>query len=197
MKNKITENKAFFNKLAKNYDDLFGNYIKKMQLKLINHVNIKNNSNVLDVGCGTGNFLKILEDSNKNLNLYGIDISEKMLKIAKNKLKNTKLFINQAEKINSKEKFDYIFTTDAFHHLSNREMFVKKSYKALKKQGTIIIADLSFGKFLNYIFSKIEPGNTGILSPEQIKQLLIKNKFKSIKQKKVGLFTFMTIGKKL
>ena len=168
-----------------------------MQLKLINHVNIKNNSNVLDVGCGTGNFLKILEDSNKNLNLYGIDISEKMLKIAKNKLKNTKLFINQAEKINSKEKFDYIFTTDAFHHLSNREMFVKKSYKALKKQGTIIIADLSFGKFLNYIFSKIEPGNTGILSPEQIKQLLIKNKFKSIKQKKVGLFTFMTIGKKL
>ena len=61
MKNKITENKAFFNKLAKNYDDLFGNYIKKMQLKLINHVNIKNNSNVLDVGCGTGNFLKILE----------------------------------------------------------------------------------------------------------------------------------------
>ena len=74
MKNLEQINVKFFNLIAGYYDFFFGNWIRKTQKKAINVVKIKDNSKILDAGCGTGNFLKILENSKKNLSLYGIDI---------------------------------------------------------------------------------------------------------------------------
>ena len=111
-------NKSFFNKLAKYYDSsLFRSLNKKFPEKIIKLVNIKPNSKILDAGCGTGNLLYLLLKQKKNLNLIGIDISPEMLKIAKRKLKGkTKFMLMPVEKINEKNKFDYIFSVDAFQH---------------------------------------------------------------------------------
>ena len=152
--NHIQKNKNFFNIVAKHYDNYFlKDWFIKALKKTINTLNITENSRILDIGCGTGNLLYLLERENKNLELYGIDISEKMLNIAKNKLKNSKLSIQSAEDIDFKDdSFDFVFSTEAFHHYSNYNQIMKNIYRILKKQGKLIVLDVDFGFFLNFIF---------------------------------------------
>ena len=74
------ENKIFFDKVSCFYDSFFGRWQRGVHLKVISKAGIPKNkkSKILDAGCGTGNLLKILE-KNKLLELYGVDLSEKML----------------------------------------------------------------------------------------------------------------------
>ena len=120
------KNKKFFNKIAKYYDrGIFKAWNRKTEKKTIEIANIKKNSRILDAGCGTGNLLMLLQK--KNLKLYGIDISEEMLKIARKKLENkAKLKLIALENIKFRNNyFDYIFSVDAFHHYSNYDLVME------------------------------------------------------------------------
>jgi ubiquinone/menaquinone biosynthesis C-methylase UbiE len=141
----------------------------------------------LDAGCGTGSFLKILS-KNKTLKLYGIDVSPKMLEIARKKLKDrAKLSLTPVEKIGYKNKFDYIFSIIAMHHYSDKEKAIKNFHQSLKNNGNLIILDFDLGKSLNRVFHRIEPANTRIYSKEEIYELLKMYKFKNIQQKRLCL----------
>lgn len=194
--NLIKKNKNFFNSVADHYDNkLLKSWFLKALQKTIELIDIKENSRILDLGCGTGNLLKILEDENKNLMLFGIDISEKMLKIAAAKLKKSKLILNSAENINFKENFlDIVFSTEAFHHFSNYNLIMKNIHKILKKDGKLIVLDVDFGFILNKIFHFIEPGNNKMHSPYEFKKLFKQYGFDNIRQKRINLFFILTIG---
>ena len=198
MKNLEQKNKEFFNKIAGYYDkSIFKNLLFNPVKKAVEFVKVKKNLKILDAGCGTGNLLKILEDKNANLKLYGVDISKEMLKIARKKLKNVKIKLEAAEKLSFKKNyFDYVFSIDAFHHYYNHDLVMKNFYRVLKKDGYLIVVDFSFGMFFNKIFSKIEPGNNEMHTAQEFKELFEDHRFKDIKQKKVGLFSILTIGKK-
>lgn len=103
---------------------------------------------VLDIGFGTGTLTRKLY--NKECQIYGIDFSEKMMEIASKKMPNAKLFQydfnnGMPEEINN-EKFDYIISSYAVHHLTNEKkvQFLKLLYNHLNICGTIIILDIAF-----------------------------------------------------
>lgn len=196
MGNLIKKNKVFFNKIAKYYDlAIFKKGQEKIKGIVINMINPKEKSKILDVGCGTGGLLYLLNKMNRNFKLYGIDISPKMLEIAKSKLIKADYKLLSVEEINSKNFYDYIFCTDAFHHYENQDLAMQNLYRALKKEGYLIIVDLDFGIF-NYIFHKIEPGNSKMNSSFEFRNLFKKYGFKEIRQKRTGLINIITIGKK-
>src|SRR3989344_1574500 len=143
MKNIMQENRKFFNKIAGYYDKgIFKNLLLNPIKNAVEFVNVKKGSKILDAGCGTGNLLKILEDENKNLRLYGIDISEEMLKVARKKLKLVKIKLGSVEKLNfKKDFFDYIFSIDAFHHYYNSTLVMRNFYRILKKGGYLVTVD--------------------------------------------------------
>ena len=187
------QSKIFFGRMARYYDFVFGNLMRKMQMRIAKFAKIKGNSRVLDAGCGTGNFLIVLEKY--NLELYGIDITKEMLEIAKHKLKRAKLKLVSAEKLNFKDNyFNYVFSIDAFHHYSNKERALGNFYRILKKNGKLIIVDVNFGRFLNKIFQKLEPGNNGVLTKHEMRDIFKRYKFRKIEQRKAGAFTEMTTG---
>src|SRR3989344_1000611 len=186
-----------FDRIAKYYDfPLINGLFTLVQKKVINYLNIKGNSRILDVGCGTGNFLSILEKRHKTTKLYGIDISREMLRIAENKLKKSILLINSAEEMKFKNKFDYVFSTEAFHHFSNPKKAVKNFYNTLKKKGRLVIVDFEMGFIFNFLFHIIEPGNNKVFSRLEFKNLFKENNFKNIKQKRICLIFLMTNGEK-
>lgn len=194
----IQKNKEFFNKFAENYDNkLFKKWIKRIREKIITEARIKNNSKILDAGCGTGELLKLLP-LQKNLKLYGIDVSDKMLEVAKGKLKNkVNLKLSSVENVNFKNNyFDYVFSEDAFHHYANYEIVMKNFYRILKKNGKLVVADFDFGFILNKIFHFLEPGNNKMHSKKQFIELFKKYGFKKIKQKKISFIHVLTIGEK-
>ena len=206
MKEKINSKKLeeanikFFAKIAKIYDKILFNRIKNYRIKkTLEFANVKKNSKIFDIGCGTGSLLYSLSKDN-SLELNGIDLSKEMIKIARKKLKNKALLkignIENLSKNYRNDYFDYIFIEDAFHHLPNQDKLVVKIKNLLNKNGKLVICDLSFGKIGNIIFHKLEPGNSKMYNIEEYKKLFEENKFKNIKQENFGLISVYTEGNK-
>ncbi len=100
--------------------------------------NISPASTVLDVGCNSGHLAKLL--SVKNCKVDGIDINLKALKIAQsfcNKVYSRNLYV---EKINLKQKYDYIVFSDILEHLPRPDLVLTESIKNLNKNGQIWIS---------------------------------------------------------
>ncbi len=80
---------------------------------------------VLDAACGTGNFTKELV--NKGFDVIGVDASEEMLSIAKEKLQNNCTLICQPlEELDLYGTIDTVFCTlDSLNHITDFENFKK------------------------------------------------------------------------
>lgn len=123
---------------------------------------IEPNSKVLDLGCGNGRLIDFLKD--KNIKYFGIDFSEELIKMAKNKYGNN---FQVADILNlpfSDNYFDTIWSIAVFHHIPSRELrllALKEMKRVLKDKGRVIMAcwNLYQKDYLNlllkYFFRKI------------------------------------------
>lgn len=88
--------------------------------------------NILDFGCGGGEFLKLIKCKYK----VGIEIN----KFTQKKLKKRKLlFFSKIEHIQKNIKFDTVFAFSVLDHLKDPISFIKKLSNKLKRSGIIII----------------------------------------------------------
>lgn len=121
-------------------------------VKCINNkfgIHIMPGDTVLDFGCGTGTItLRIARNANK---VYGVDVSEGMLKRANQNLKNQNIDNAAFIKITTLDK---MFQADFFHvitifnvlqYIENRKELFRQLYKLLKPQGILIVAAPCFG----------------------------------------------------
>lgn len=100
------------------------------QDKFKKYINAK--FNILDFGCGSGEFLKLIKCKYK----AGIEIN----KFTQKKLKKKKLlFFSKVEQIQKNIKFDTIFALSVLDHLKDPISFIKKLSNRLKSDGIIII----------------------------------------------------------
>jgi 2-polyprenyl-3-methyl-5-hydroxy-6-metoxy-1,4-benzoquinol methylase len=90
---------------------------------------------ILDIGCGTGNFLSICDDL--NMETYGVDVSEYAMEEAKSntKAKLYRIDISRNKLPFPSNYFDVIISFDVVEHLNNDSIFFKDSYRTLKKRG--------------------------------------------------------------
>lgn len=97
---------------------------------------------VLDLGCGYGH--NCIDFVNRGaVNVVGIDISEKMLEVAKTESSHEKIrYINMSMtdigKLN--EKFDFIYSSLAFHYVKDFEAFAKEMYSVLNVSGQLLFS---------------------------------------------------------
>ena len=135
---------SFFKKKNKARDEYNENYyIEKHKnwfenpnyslFNFILHFVKKNNiKNILDLGCGKGDFLKYMNLKSK-LKLTGIDIT-------KNKnLKSIKFIKGDLHKYTFNEKFDLIVNLAVIEHIDDVNKFVAKINSLLNKNGHTII----------------------------------------------------------
>jgi len=81
--------------------------------------NIKKDSKVLDLACGTGTIINALKDS---YNMLGVDISEDMLEIARGKSPNVNLFIHDLKEEFFIDDLDAIICNlDSMNYLLDKE----------------------------------------------------------------------------
>ena len=82
--------KSAFNVQANTYDvDKNGKHARGQYKYVLNELQQLDFQKILDVGCGTGEILKSIKERYSFAQLYGLDISEEMLKQANDKLKGT------------------------------------------------------------------------------------------------------------
>lgn len=100
-------------------------------------LDVKNNENILDVGCGTGNLTKKLYDRSHSY-VVGIDPSAEMINESIKNYGNEILFqIGSAEDISFKNTFDVIFCNSTFQWVKDVQKSIENFYCALKSQGRV------------------------------------------------------------
>jgi len=171
--------------------------------KIIKNQIIKNDVNVLDIGCGPATILESLP----RVNYFGFDINSNYINYAKNKYQGSGNFF--CKKLTNKDlktlpKFDHVLLLGVLHHLSDSEVLNLLSIikKLLKKNGNVITEDPIFIKNQNLISKfiiKRDRGNNVRDKENYIK--LIKRKFKHVKstiyhQKFIPYTWFVMIFKK-
>ncbi|MBW9147795.1 class I SAM-dependent methyltransferase [Clostridium sp. CM028] len=196
-KNVFKENsKINFNKQAESYDkSANGKFVAPMYNEIINRIMLIKPKKLLDVGCGTGNVLmKLVENS--NIELYGLDISEKMIDMAKKNLGNSAdLKVSDSECMPWKNNtFDVIVCNASFHHYPNPDKTLLEMKRILTSNGTLIIGDptapVVIRQVLNLYYKRSDTGDYKIYSKKVIEDLLIKTGFKPFNFKKINYKTF-------
>ena len=105
---------------------------------------------LLDLGCGTGNLLRLISNNFPNAILYGLDFSANMLDIAKTKcLPNDRIKFVEMDMFDlgksSLPYFDVIVSSYVLHNLHNKNQYediVRLINEHLVFNGTFILADL-------------------------------------------------------
>lgn len=106
-------------------------------------ISLETKTNLLEIGCGTGALLKEI-GKEFNLNLYGIDIDERRLKIAKDNLnqENIKAKLQYMDILNNNfedERFEVIITHYLFLWIKDLEKCFNEIHRILKKEGILLI----------------------------------------------------------
>jgi len=131
--------------MAKYYDLFYKNKSYEKEVEFITQL-IGNRKSILDVGCGTGIHMSILE--NIDYICDGIDLNKEMLDIARNKVKGN-LYQDNLLDFKLNKKYDAIISMFAvFNHLANYEeleLGIKNLYNHLIEDGLLII-DLHNGR---------------------------------------------------
>ncbi len=128
----------FFDNLAEGWD---AEQIPKDAIigKILDKAHVTEDKDILDIACGTGTLFPFYLKRNVN-SITGIDISPKMVKIAKGKFPETEIFCGDAEEYLFDKKFDVIMVYNAFPHFSNPEKLIENLAGLLKDNGRISIA---------------------------------------------------------
>jgi SAM-dependent methyltransferase len=131
------ESKEYLHKLDELPDSYYSKYIEYLQKYL------SKDSIFLDVGCGNGEVLKILQRKGFTKG-YGIDISKLFVHEAKKKgLKNIYSYDGNKFPFDS-NKFDLVGSFNVLEHTNNPGKFIGDQVKLIKKNGYILIACPNF-----------------------------------------------------
>jgi len=94
-------------------------------------------SKVLEVGCGTGNYIVALQGL-VGCSCWGIDPAEQMLSMAGEGLAKVSFQCGRAEMIDfPRDFFDLVFSVDVIHHVGDRLAYLREAYRVLKAGGKV------------------------------------------------------------
>jgi 2-polyprenyl-3-methyl-5-hydroxy-6-metoxy-1,4-benzoquinol methylase len=113
------------------------------KVNLINK-NCKNGKSLLDIGCGTGDFLLAAEKN--GWNVCGIEPNDNARDIANKKIKNQVYDANKIFELEA-QNFDVITLWHVLEHLPNLEKQIENFKRLLKPNGTLIIAVPNFKSY--------------------------------------------------
>lgn len=176
--------RKLFDNIAPDYDKL--NHIlslnidkgwRKKAVKVI--VDTKEPLQVLDVACGTGDFtIEIAQKAAPGSRVSGIDLSEGMMKIGREKIKAAGV---QADMVQGDCEdlpygdctFDRISVGFGVRNFEHLDIGLKQMHRVLKKGGKLVILELSVPKnsilrwFYKLYFLKILPAIGGWISGDR------------------------------
>ena len=157
---------------------------------------------LLDVGCGTGFLIEILKKQ-KDAEYYGLDLSPKMIEIAKAKFDGgVQLVEGSADYLPYPDNtFDVVCCVQSFHHYPYPEKAMSEAYRVLKPGGIYILSDTGCSGiaklFDNIVFKYfMKSGDYAAYSIKDIEKLMKSSNFEIACSEKLTRFIFTVIGKK-
>lgn len=125
------------------YDRLAADYVlhRRVQPAVFKNLlvgsGVNRASRVLEVGCGTGNYITALQ-AQTSCQAWGVDPSEEMLACAAAGAKSIQFRQGCAEQLDfAPDSFDLVFSVDVIHHVAGRQMYYHNAYRILSSGGKV------------------------------------------------------------
>ena len=140
-----------FNAIAAEYEtNRLADWYQAHADEILKHCLDLEEGDILDVGCGTGYFLRSYLKRKPHIRAVGIDTSSTMIDEAKKKastagLKNLEFIHANWEKLNpdvfNDYRFKVIFCANAFHYFSDPQSATDRLFKQLAEGGTLYVLE--------------------------------------------------------
>ena len=175
-RNKMDKNEviSFFDIHSTTWDENMEKDDSKMN-EILDVAKISSGKSVLDIACGTGVMIDYYIERNVS-KVTGVDISSKMIEIARNKFKKYD-FINflceDAEEFNFKNQYDRVMVFNAFPHFPNPKALIKNLAKAVKSGGTVTVANDRGRKDLDNHHKSVQASkiSNGLISENALEEI--------------------------
>jgi ubiquinone/menaquinone biosynthesis C-methylase UbiE len=106
---------------------------------------------VVDIGCGSGDFLKIIMDNNIQCTVYGTDFSTGSIQRCKDFIQNGTFLVDDIYAMKLENNyFDVVICMEVLEHLEMPEIAFRELRRICKHDGLIIIT-IPNGKYDDYI----------------------------------------------
>jgi ubiquinone/menaquinone biosynthesis C-methylase UbiE len=131
---------TMFDTLAESYYSFVPSLPKEYIELLKKTFLLKQESKIIDLGCGSGDLA--LAISNYSSFVEGVDVSGKMIEMAKEKDKNKRVKWIEASVDGfdfQEDKYKLIFAFESFHLFTSQEQLIKSCVRSLKKDGSLCI----------------------------------------------------------
>lgn len=181
--NNKEKSRKYFNKTSKYYySQGDGVFAQPTYEEVIPRVINENPKVMLDLGCGTGDMIKKILNHDPDIQVYGLDISPKMVKKASTKFPEGCVKVGDSEHIPwDDESFDLVVCNSAFHHFPNPTNVLNEINRVLKKDGKLIMGEPTapglIRRVINIICRFGPHGDYRIYNKREIKFLLKRTNF--------------------
>jgi ubiquinone/menaquinone biosynthesis C-methylase UbiE len=129
-----------YNRISEHYSQHRQNVHPEVLKGLYSNCKYGDTSNILEVGCGTANYI-IAVHSLTGSNCWGIDPSEQMLSLARERSTNIIYKLGRAEQLDfPADFFDLIFSVDVIHHVEDHLEYFQEAFRTLKPGGRVCTA---------------------------------------------------------
>ena len=150
-------------------------------------MSLLNGKKIIDMGCAMGSFTKYVKDH--GFDIEGIDISPKMIELAKIRDKSIKYQVMDMLNLHLKDVYDGIMAINSTIHIEKRDMehLFKSFYNIMKDEGVFFII-LQEGEGEKYVDEPFNPNVKELVSfyqTDEIESLFNKIGFKIIGKDKI------------
>lgn len=153
---------------------------KSIRELLLSKLSKKDNADILDPACGSGEFLLSCKKYFKNPILYGFDIDKKLINISSKLVKNAS--IKNFDFLNidiNKKKYDYIIGNPPYFELKLNEEIKKKYFDIIKGRVNIFSLFIKTGLDLlkdgGYLAYVVPPSMNNGAYFSKLREYIIKN----------------------
>lgn len=162
---------------------------------------LKNDSKILEIGYGTGDFLHELSQRYPHAQLTGIEVVKEALSLYKKRFpkdKNVKLVLANVEKKLPfyKKKYDVLILSHVLEHIKNEKKFLSEALSVLRKSGIVVVAVPDWGEsdlhYRQYNKSKLKK----IAKNYKLKLILLKGDGFFINKSFYKLLSFIGVSAK-
>ena len=134
----------FFDQVANDYDSWAGGLHGRVAARLAEIVNPKRGHHALDVGSGTGMVAHLLAAKVKPGTVIGIDLSERMLSVARSRRDPNTQFVGMAAErlVFRPSTFDLVTMGEALAYLADPAAALDEAHRVLKPHGRLAVSCL-------------------------------------------------------
>lgn len=157
---------------------------------------------LIDIGCGPGAFLSLVEKTFPEIQLNALDLSEEMIRETRERLSDTAIAtVGDSEHMPfENEQYQAVTCNMSIHHYPHPQDALNEMYRILKPGGFLLLNDMDCAAPIriaaNWIFPRLPSGDVKMYCRKEIEEMVRRTGFCKVRYRKISPFSFQCIAKK-